>query len=78
MAILDYQMVARIDLCMFLGLIIWKLSSLKILIIKLSLFSVEMMDDSYYGILLEVKIFNAFLVWFHQAWAKYGEIPLNN
>ena len=35
--------------------------------LKLSLFSVEMTDDStwdgsYYGILLEVKIFNSFLV----------------
>lgn len=50
--------------------------------LKLSLFSVEMTDDStwdgsYYGILLEVKIFNSFLVWFHQAEAKYGEISLN-
>lgn len=69
MAILAYQMVARIDLCMFLGLIIWKLSSL-----ELSFFSIEMTDDSYYGIL---QFFPGFLVWFHQAEAKYGEIPLN-
>lgn len=46
--------------------------------LKLSFFSIEMTDDSYYGILLEVKIFNSFLVWFHQAEAKYREIPLNN
>ena len=48
MAILDYQMLARMDLCMFLGLIIWKLSSLEIPIIKLNwvFYSVEMTDDS--------------------------------